>query len=172
MDFIHFHSEMRKMNGFSHPFRWRKLPHAFHEAVKRWKCYIATDSLVGSLGPFWIIDSEGVFCGTRKLKSLEPKWPLFWLEKALFWLIDLQKQRSLGFQVIEVRKCWCVSVRGVQKNNVYIIHLDLFLDFRLLVSSISPFALQVKPTIKRIAPQNCSSNKSLPGDSSRALFIP
>lgn len=35
MDFIHFHSEMRKMNGFSHPFRWRKLPHAFHEAVKR-----------------------------------------------------------------------------------------------------------------------------------------
>ena len=22
---------------------------------------------------------------------LEPKWPLFWLEKALFWGVDLQK---------------------------------------------------------------------------------
>ena len=30
---------------------------------------------------------------------LEPKWPLFSLEKALFWGVDLQKQRSFGFQV-------------------------------------------------------------------------
>ncbi len=28
---------------------------------------------------------------------LEPKWPLFWLEKALFCGVDLQKQRSVGF---------------------------------------------------------------------------
>ena len=32
-------------------------------------------------------------------RFLEPKWPLFWLEKALFWGVDLQKWRSFGFQV-------------------------------------------------------------------------
>ena len=31
---------------------------------------------------------------------LESKWPLFWLEKALFWGVNLQKQRSLGFQEV------------------------------------------------------------------------
>ena len=30
---------------------------------------------------------------------LEPKCPLFWLKRALFWGVDLQKQRSFGFQV-------------------------------------------------------------------------
>ena len=36
----------------------------------------------------------------RDNKHLEPKWPLFWLEKALFWGVDLQKQRSFGFQAV------------------------------------------------------------------------
>ena len=29
----------------------------------------------------------------------EVKWPLFWLERALFWRVDLQKERSLGLLV-------------------------------------------------------------------------
>ena len=28
---------------------------------------------------------------------LEPKWLLFWLKRALFWRVDLQKYRSVGF---------------------------------------------------------------------------
>ena len=27
---------------------------------------------------------------------LEPKWPLFWLKRSLFWRVDLQKQKSFG----------------------------------------------------------------------------
>ena len=80
MDFIHFHSGCVKSMGFPILSGGVNFPMRF---TRR--------SLVGSLGPFWIINSEGAFCSTRKLNSLEPKWPLFWLEKALFWLIDLQK---------------------------------------------------------------------------------
>ena len=32
-------------------------------------------------------------------KIQEVKWPLFWLERALFWRVDLQKERSLGLLV-------------------------------------------------------------------------
>ena len=166
---------MRKINGFSHPFRWRFSPYVSRggETVKMRTGMTSPLTLVCSLGPFWIIHAEGVFCCTRKLNSLEPKWPLFWLEKApcFGWLTFKNRghwgSRSFKFGNVDVwgeskkdpvhlqQHCkWQQTYSFTQKNNVYIIHLDLFLDFRLLVSSISPLPCKSKP-IKIIVPWNC-----------------
>ena len=37
---------------------------------------------------------------------LEPKWPLFWLEKALFWRVDLQNRGQLGSRFIFLLITW------------------------------------------------------------------
>ena len=31
------------------------------------------------------------FCGSYVYIYLQPEWPLFWLEKSMFWKVDLQK---------------------------------------------------------------------------------
>ena len=41
---------------------------------------------------------------------LEPKWPLFWMEKTLFWRVQTQKHRTNRFQVYIYR--WLFSEIG------------------------------------------------------------
>ena len=70
--------------------------------VKHWKTRVGwrlSKLLPKSMGPMNRLRSPTVKRGgflasprnLRYCKILEPKWPLFWLKRALFWRVDLQK---------------------------------------------------------------------------------
>ena len=118
-----FPFRMRKINGFSHPFRWHVSP-----------CVSRGGETVKMLNQF-----GGSFLRYKKTELPRTQRPLLWLEKALFWLIDLQKQRSFNKHIPSPKKQRIHHTSGF----VPWLSFTCFIYFTI--------ALQVKPTIKRIA---------------------